>query len=112
MVTAELQTTAVKAVISAHNECLKGPGVKPSPAGGPMFEYNTQVQLGGASNAALDAKAKAQSEQDLRQWGIRSCREITDLVDAGVRSGKLSGHALSPSERKQKIDDCIAEVNR
>lgn len=108
---AELQSRQVQAVIGQHGEKMTGKLVKPSPIGGPMFEYVTEVQLGGAANAVLDAKARAISEAELQRWAVQSCSETIDMVNSGVRNGTLQGREISGAERKQKIDECIAQVN-
>ena len=109
---AELQPKQVQAVIGEHGNKMTGKLVKPSHIGGPMFDYVTDAQLGGPANAMLDAKAKATSEAELQRWVVQSCSETIDLVNSGVRSGTLKGREVSGVERKQKIDECIAEVSR
>jgi hypothetical protein len=109
---AELQPKQVQTVIGEHGQRLTGNLIKPSPFGGPMLEYVTDTQLGGPPDATLDANAKAISAAELQRWAVESCAETVDIVNAGVRNGTLQGREVSSANRKQKIDECIAEVNR
>jgi hypothetical protein len=52
------------------------------------------------------------SEAELQRWVVESCGEAVDLANAGVRNGSLKGQVVSGAERKQRIDECIAGVNR
>ena len=112
MSVAAFQPKDVQAVIGDRGQAMTGRLVSVAPFGGQVFRYVTKLQLGGPANAVLDAAAKTKAEADLRKWVIESCNSIVDLANAGVRSGRLTGHEKVGTERQKAIEACIAEVNR
>lgn len=107
---ASLQPANVQAVIGEVGEKLTGKYAL-AEFGEHSFDYVTLRQLGGASNATLDANERANAKIALRDWAIAGCTTNLDYVNAGVRSGAFTGREIRGVERQAKIDKCKAEEN-
>jgi len=112
MSVAQLQPEQVQAVIGDRGQTMSGKLVMPSQIGGLVFNYVTVQQLGGPTNATLDAASRVQAASDKQKWVMKSCADTIDLANAAVRSGLATGHEVVGAERKARIDSCITEVNK
>lgn len=103
MSVAALQPPEVRAVIGESGERMTGrlvrqlvPGVEPT------FDFVTDVQLGGAPDAASDNIARAKTLAESKRWAVETC---TSEVDKG-----LLGPVNSGAERQSKISACYADA--
>lgn len=101
---AALQPASVQTAFGDNGANLKGPLTGPSPIGGTVVDYSTQVVVGGVSNSALDAAARDKAKQDLHQWFIDSCDDRCRIVKGvAVKQGK-------PFDQDACYQQCLAEI--
>jgi peptidoglycan hydrolase-like protein with peptidoglycan-binding domain len=108
---AELQPLEVRAAIGAAGEKMSGSLVKKGRYG-PTVEFSSAFVVGSGANTQIDAKARQQADQDLKQWVVKSCNDNIDLINALVRRGSVSGREIVGAEREKRVADCIKEVSR
>lgn len=86
---AALQPASVQSAFGDNGSNLKGPLTGPSPVGGTVVDYSTQVAIGGTADADLDAAARDKAKKDLHQWYIDSCDDRCRIVKGvAVKQGK------------------------
>lgn len=101
---AALQPASVQAVFGGNGSNLAGPLTGPSPIGGTVVDYSTQVAIGGSADAALDVAAQKRAKQDLHQWFIGACDDRCRIVKGvAVKQGK-------PFDQGACYQRCIAEI--
>ena len=101
---AALQPARVKAVFGENGSKLKGPLTGPSPIGGTVVDYSTQVEIGGSSDATLDAASRDKAKQDLHQWHIDACDDRCRIVkDVAAKQGQ-------PFDQDACYQQCLSEI--
>lgn len=101
---AAFQPANVQVAFGDNGSNLRGPLTGPSPIGGTVVDYSTQVLIGGGANAALDATAQAKAKQDLHEWSIRACDDRCRIVkNVAVEEGK-------PFDQDACYKQCLAEI--
>ncbi len=105
---AELQPGSVQAVIGHNGERMSGRLINKGVLGGNVLDFKIERQLGGASDAVLDAAARAQNMADLEQWKAKSCVYSVDFANSAVRAGIMTGPEIVGAERQRRIDACMS----
>jgi hypothetical protein len=101
---AALQPASVQAAFGDNGSNLKGALVGPSPIGGAVVDYSTQVAIGGSSDATLDAAARDKAKQDLHQWHIDACDDSCRIVKGvAIKQGK-------PFDQDACYQQCLTEI--
>lgn len=101
---ASLQPANVQALFGDNGSNLKGPLAGPSPIGGTVVDYSTQVAIGGSADAALDTAARDKAKQDLHQWFIDACDDRCRIVKGvAVKQGKHF-------DQDACYQQCLAEI--
>ena len=101
---AALQPASVQAAFGDNGSNLKGPLTGPSPIGGTVVDYSTQMAIGGTADTSLDAAARDKAKQDLHQWFIDACDDRCRIVKGvAVKQGK-------PFDQDGCNQQCLAEI--
>ena len=100
----DLQPDPVKAALGSDYEALTGPLVGKDELGLRTIHLTTKVQVGGPPNAGADKAARQQAYREHEQFSRRSCQSNPDAVE------RLTGKAMSPSERAASIQRCLREM--
>lgn len=95
----QVQAPEVRAVIGMRGEKMSGPLVRRGTLG-PIVNYVTSFQAGGASSAQADKAARAKEKDDREAWLIKSCNDIVGLTSQNV----------GLAARQAEIKKCIREV--
>jgi hypothetical protein len=100
-----LQPTSVQAAFGGNGANLKGPFTGPSPIGGTVVDYFTQVEIEGTPNSALDTAARDKAKQDFRQWLIGACDDNCRFVkNIAITQSK-------PFDQDDCYRRCLAEIS-
>ena len=108
---ASLQPPEVQAVIGEQGERMSGSLITPETMleSGKSFGYSTVRQLGGRSNAALDAQARAVAAKAMHKWAFETCRDDVNMLDTMLLNGTIPGPAPSGT-RAERVAACYAKV--
>lgn len=92
-----LQPANVQLAFGERGSRLRGPYTGPSPVGGTVVRFFTNVEIGNGENPILDAAEQSQAQLDLRQWRINACGDGCRLVSgvADVRGESFDQNACT-----------------
>ena len=101
---ADFQPADVQAAFGDNGSNLKGPLTGPSPIGGVIVDYSTQVAIDGSADENLDSAARDKAKQDLHQWSIDACDDSCRIVKGvAIKQGK-------PFDQDACYQKCLVDI--
>lgn len=86
---AGFQPPATWPIIGNEGAKLQGPLAKKSEFGGKVVEYKTSIKIGsGQSSTVKDRAARAESEKDIHEWWLASCKDTCNISQNIARKRK------------------------